>query len=193
MALKGEVMRKLITICLAVSLFNASISMAGNVALNKPAWATIDPYGTAPGAVDGILEPPLDNPLYPYNWNSQAFGTAQNPISLFVDLQNTYSVNQINLYADCRPIEGNFISYNLLSSIDQSSWTPINSGELISTLHPWPEQLDFEPVSMRYLQFQVTGGTLWAHLYEMEVYEVPEPLTLSLLGFGVLFLRRRCL
>jgi hypothetical protein len=184
-------MRKLIISCLAISLFNVSFSMAGNVALNKPAWATVDPYGTAPGAVDGLLAPPVGQPLYPYNWNSQVFGTAQNPVTLFVDLQDTYSVNQINLYADCRPIEGNFISYNLLSSIDQSSWTLINFGDLISTLRPWPERLDFEPVSMRYLQFQVTGGTLWAHLYEIEVYDVPEPLTLSLLGLGGLFLRRR--
>jgi hypothetical protein len=183
-------MRKLITICLAVVLFNVSVSMAGNVALNKPAWATVDPYGAASGAVDGILEPPMENPLYPYNWNSQAFGTAQDPISLFVDLQNIYSVNQINLYADCRPIVGNFESYVLLSSIDQITWTTISSGDLVSTSHPWPEQLNFDPISMRYLQFEVNGGTLWAHLYEMQVYEVPEPATLLLLGLGAAIIRK---
>lgn len=170
------------TITFLVSVGSVS---AGNVALHKPAWATAEIHGPASAAVDGIYGTGSNN------WNSGVLGTVNNPVVLGIDLEDIYLVNRINLYADNRYIEGNYESYNLLSSIDQSSWTLINSGDLIGTSNPWPEQLNFDPISMRYLRFEVTGGTLWGHLYEMEVYDVPEPATLLLFGFGAAMLRRK--
>jgi hypothetical protein len=67
----------------------------------------------------------------------------------------------------------------------------IAQGSLTENINPI-DSIQFEDgLSAQYLRFDVVAGTHWAHLYEIEVYEVPEPCTLLLLGLGAVMLRRR--
>jgi hypothetical protein len=169
-------------IVLTLMLIFTSTAFAANVALFKPAEATAEYSSSnlAMYAVDGDLDT---------RWNA---GTYAPPVqSLTVDLLNIYPVYKIDLWSEIAgSFPGNYVNYDLFTSTDKLSWQFISSGTLIDTLDPHKEAV-FSPMPVRYVRYDVTDGTHWAHLNEMEVYDIPEPTTLLLFGLGGLAMMRR--
>ena len=160
-----------------------------NLALNKPATAsrssTIDPdnKGGQPfHSVDGD---------YVTGWNAETHGTLSSPQWVMVDLQSVYSVGSISLWDDTDNTMVGFSNvYYLYSSLNMTQWDLLGSGTLYDTSAPHNE-FSFGGKEMRYVKYEVVGGTHYAHLNELEVYEIPEPCTLLLLGFGGLLIGKR--
>lgn len=155
-----------------------------NLALNKPAWATVDrDVPTAKYAVDGVINTA---------WNAgDHAGDISMPVILTVDLERIYEIDSIHLWTSKGgPHAGYYIDYNLYCSTDQSNLVFLEYGRLIDTYDP-SDEYKLLDVQMRYVHFEVTGGTHWASLFEMEVYEIPEPVSLTLFGLGVILLRKR--
>jgi hypothetical protein len=163
-----------------------------NVALGAQAKANSVYGGLGPeNAVDGN---------YDLHWSSTGFASLSNPLWMAVDLGNVYSLTHVDLYSHISggSYYGYGINYNLYYSTDSdswnndTSWTFIASGSLYTTdiLTDYFNSIDFDNKSARYLKFEVTGGTHWAHLYELEAYTqqgaaVPEPPVALLLAMGI--------
>lgn len=150
----------LFTIALASVPF-ASV-LGENVALDKPASSNRNSWA-APYAVDGD---------YGTSWNAETYGTPENPMWLKVDLLGVHTIRQVSLYSAAGQFPGYFIGYVLYGSVNDVDWTSVGSGTLVDTF----DILDVLPVpgiAMRYVRFDVIGGTHWAHLWELEAYEHP--------------------
>jgi hypothetical protein len=181
---------RVMALALVLSVISPAFG-AGNIALNKPTEATVEYTGweAASGwtycAVDGDLAT---------NWNA---GTWTPPTqSLTVDLQAVYSIGRVDLWTnDGRDpysgtlYSGYYVDYSLYTSTDKSLWEYAASGTLVDTIDPH-DIVTLHGTNARYVRYDVTGGTSWGNLYEMEVYEVPEPATLVLVGLGGLAVRR---
>jgi hypothetical protein len=169
---------------LIIVLLMVGQSFAANIALNKPATASTWIEGFAIGdAVDGD---------FMTGWNAGRSATIAQPEWLKVDLENIYDVTSITLKGVQHYDQwaGRYEDYNLYISLDNQDWSKIGNGRLIGYNDPIDTYQFSQGMEMRYIKFEVVGGTLWSHLYEMEV--VPEPATLSLLALGGLMIRRRC-
>ena len=142
------------------------------------------------------------------HWSASGWASPQNPLWLAVDLGQVYNLSHVDLYS--HEFGGSYygygIDYNLYYSTDSAawdsdtSWTYIASGGLytVESLDGYADFINFSGKSVRYLKFEVTGGSHWAHLYELEAYVpqcsgVPEPgvSLLLLTSIGALFLLRR--
>ena len=163
-----------------------------NLALNKPATAnSVYSTNTADQAVDGDLS---------LAWIAFGHGSTASPKWLHVDLLGLYDVDRIVLSSRDNPTFSSayYIDYLQETSVNNSDWSTTATGTLYDDPVDYAgdpvdyfDDLAFPATQMRYLRFTVNGGTHWAHLIEMEaygpdVYHVPEPATLALLGLGVL-------
>ncbi len=146
-----------------------------NVALNKPT-ETSAVYSTFNGsfAVDGN---------YQTHWAAPSHATAINPHWLVVDLGSSFTVDKITLTGPSSTYVGYTHQYNLYRGATPTAWTLIGSGTLIDTTDPQDTWIPGGN-AMRYVKFEVVGGTHWAGLYEMEVFAVPEPSSIALLTFS---------
>jgi len=126
-------------------------------------------------------------------WNAGYYGTVSSPEWLIIDLEMIYSIQQINLWTDDDGGivgGGYYVEYNLYYSVDQSQWNFLYHDTLIDSVEPFDEII-MPPTQMRYIKYDVIGGSHYAHLNEMEVYEIPEPTSLLLLMMGGLLIRKR--
>lgn len=172
-------------VLLVLLLVAVSDTYATNVALNKSATATTQYTGY--GVDGGLAKFAVDGDLLTC-WNA---GTHAPPIqSLTVDLQTSYFINEIDVWTATGHGPGDYVNYSLYVSMDKNFWQFISSDTLIDTFDVH-KVTTFSPIPARYIRYDVTGGTHWAHLYEMQVYDVPEPATLLLLGLGGLLLKKR--
>jgi hypothetical protein len=75
--------------------------------------------------------------------------------------------------------------YNLYTSTDHVTYALAGSGTLVDTYDPI-DTIGCDGTSARWLKYEVVGGTHGAHLFEMEAYPVPEPVTMlgMCLGLG---------
>lgn len=194
-------MKQLITaLCLGLSaagLFGVqSDAQAANLSLNPGTTATSNSeFGASWSASKAIDGDPTSN------WSASGWSDPNNPYWLLVDLGAAYQVSSVVLKS--RDLEqygpSYYIDYEFLVSNDQSTWWQLKTGRLTDDAgDAWWDEVTVN-ASMRYAAFQVTGGTHWAHLYEMEIngenpVQVPEPATVSLIVLalaGLAFQRGR--
>ena len=171
-------------------LFIVGQSFAVNIALNKPATASHELDTTFQGSVYGLAGCAVDgDPISA--WNAGGAASIANPEWLLVDLENVYNVKTITLTGVVFDDgwSGRDEYYNLYSSLNNQDWSKIGNGRLVSLYDPTDTYNFNQDISMRYIKFEVVGGSNWAHLSELEV--VPEPATLSLLALGGMILRKR--
>ncbi len=181
-------MKQLITtLCLGLSaagLFGiTSAAQAANLSLNPGTTATSNSEYAAPWGASKAIDGDATS-----NWSAAGWATPSNPYWLLVDLGATYNVSNVVLKS--RDLEqygpGYYIDYEFLVSTDQSTWWQLKTGRLTDDAgDAWWDDVAVN-ASMRYATFKVTGGTHWAHLYEMEIngtnpVQVPEPATVSLI------------
>ena len=167
---------------MAILLTIASPSFAGlNIALNKPTTASASQSGGSPFyAVDGD---------YTTMWTTGRHTDPLNPDWIKVDLGDIYLISEIVLRADYQDTyTGYRVAYVLYGSVENLLWTELGNGIL-------PDDYDLSETiqvkrSLQYIRFNVIGPVQLPHLNEMEVYEVPEPATLLLLGLGCLIARK---
>jgi len=172
---------------------------AENVALNKP---TTDNGHYSSGSVSYPSSNGVDGD-YDTHWSWYAHGSTSNPGWFRVDLENTYSIDQINLsYSHDAGNVGLTNIYNLYTSLDDVTWELIHSGTLVeqNTLGTSnPDNITsilFDPFEVgRFVKYEVVGGTHWAGLKELEVYGTvtPEPVSsvLFFLGGATMVYHRR--
>lgn len=142
-------------------------------------------------------------------WNAGTHGSTSNPQWLKVDLGALYQIDRITLYSyyNNGNWDGYWIGYNLYSSLDATNW---GSSLVSGTLYDNPSPAFFDdhflstPTIAQHLWFNVTSGSHWAHLREMQVYgtlaqenntgsnqgQVPVPSPLLLVGIGLLLIGR---
>ena len=159
-------MKKAFVLVLAVVL--VCQAFADNVALNKPAWATRE--WSAP-VLGGLAHYAVDG-NYVTCWNA---GTWAPPVQrLTVDLEDIYTVNKIDLWDyTFGQYSGLYVNYNLYVSTNNLNWQFISSGTLINTYDPHKIAV-FAPQDVRYVRCEVTSSTNYAHINEIEVYDVYE-------------------
>jgi len=172
-------------IIISVLLLGSQRAYAGNVAIDGIATASseyYDPitgiYKTASLAIDG-------DPLT--NWSADGISYGW----LKIELNNSYLISTIVLKSLHLPVYyGHTMDYNLYSSLDDIDWDLIGSGTIIDTPQDWFDMWHVNGKNMRYIKYEVIPNhnptAHWAHLYEIEVYPVPEPSTCFLFGFSLL-------
>ena len=168
-------------IIISILLLGSCKAYAGNVALDGIATASSEYYD----AFYGIYKPAslaIDgDPLT--NWSADAAHDGW----LIVDLKSIYDIQTIVLKSLDKPeYDTLYSNYNLYSSLDNINWNLIGSGTLTDNDSEWFEVWHIGGDEMRSIKYEVTGGTHWAHLYEIEAYPTPEPSTCLLFGIGLL-------
>lgn len=170
---------------LFLSLSPANVCFAGNIALDYGVATASSVYFDPQNAIDG-------NPLT--GWTSGSYGSISNPEWLVVDLQDLYQVSQIDLlywqYGGS-PYFGYTNEYNLYTSVNGIDWSSIGSGILAEHTDPefYSDTFAVSGDPLRYVKYEVVGGTHWAGICEAEIYDVspvPIPATCVLLLSGVI-------
>lgn len=121
---------------------------------------------------------------------------------LSIDLGQVFQVSKISLLRELPDgrYTGDFIPYNLYSSLDGSTWGSIGSGTFINDVDDRHDYVFTSGLSMQYFKYQATGPSPWVGLAEVQIFAeqsttatVPEPGTLALIGLalGGLGLARR--
>jgi len=115
-----------------------------------------------------------------------------------IDLGDFYIVNDIDLFfVPLRSGWNGYNSYNAYYGNDNSNWTKFGNGVFVDCD---PTQLEdnysFGAIgqSMRYVKYEVVGGSHWASINEISVRAddakpgspIPEPVTMFLLGTGLI-------
>ncbi|HNX91070.1 MAG TPA: discoidin domain-containing protein [Candidatus Omnitrophota bacterium] len=198
-------MVKRIFALIMVSLVLVSVSAFAedNIALNASVKAnSIFQSYFASLAVDGNKDS---------QWSAIWWGSSSNPYYLMVDLGSVQNLSHIDLYGKdtLMGTRLSYINYNLYYSTESSAWDSnltsawglMTSGSLKDTSSDYWDSINFDGAAARYLKFEVTGGTEFAHLYELEAYKAqggvdipstPEPVSSVLFGIGaVIFGIRR--
>ena len=145
-----------------------------NIALGKPAstnkniWSDYWPSKAVDGDIETI-------------WSADHHGKPADPTWLKVDLEDVFAVEQIVLKVRTWQTQyaGYYVDYILYISEDGQAWEEIGQGRLIDYDEPI-DTIELNGKSMRYLRYDVVGGTHWANLHEMEVYA--EPTRLEICG-----------
>lgn len=127
-------------------------------------------------------------------WNAGTHGTPSAPRSLVVDLQQSFQISEIKLQTIISPsgsiYRGFTNAYNLYTSTDGIAWNSVGSGTLVEETNPTSYSDIFNisgPNStLRYVKYEVVGGTHWAHLNELHISAVPLPGAVWLFVSGVL-------
>jgi hypothetical protein len=148
--------------------FRVTVPLVNIAPLYGTASADVSDWMAAGGAIDGD---------YASMWNAGSHASSSNPHWLEVDLQQNRQVREIAVNSmiwwagDQYPGLTNV--YNLYVSSDGSSWTLIGSGTLTDSTDPEAYSdrhiLSDQMPAIRYVKYEVVGGTHWAHLVEMEV------------------------
>ena len=112
-------------------------------------------------------------------WNGGDFGSPGNPFWLQVDLQKSYKVDKIVLvFSHNSSTLGQTNVYNLYTSADGINWNLVNSGTLVDSLDP-AVYVTTIPLTanqiIRYAKYEVVGGTHWANISEIEIWDDPTP------------------
>lgn len=110
-------------------------------------------------------------------WNAGSRGTATHPHFLIVKLRKPLRVDAVSLKDIVWKPGGTFLGfdniYNLYIGSDGFSYTKIASGTLTESRDPkWNSALVSVPKrlsTLRYVKYEVVGGSHWAHLMEMEI------------------------
>jgi hypothetical protein len=91
---------------------------------------------------------------------------------LKVDLQETFQLQHVVLLSP-----GGSHIYELFGSLDDTNWTQLAAGIIVDTLAP--VKVNTGGSSFRYLRCDVTGGSDWASLAELEAYPVAAISTIT--------------
>ena len=121
-------------------------------------------------------------------WDAGDCASPQNTYWLQVDLQNDYEIYKIILIGEdvLSHFPGLTNDYNLYNSTNGIDWNFIQSGTLTNT-YDYVHSINITSNKlMRYAKYEVVGGTGWALLGEIEIYAVPVPSAIFLLGSGLL-------
>ncbi len=138
-------------------------------------------------------------------WNIPDFGTVSDPNWLIVDLGASFSVNTIDLFwmpYRTGTWDGYTNVYNAYYGNDTTNWVQFGQGTFVDggTLQQREHVYTFGGAGqdMRYVKYEVVGGTHWSTINEISVWAddgpvpVPEPSTMLLFGTGLIaFLGRR--
>ncbi len=156
---------------------------AENVALYKPCtasdyWKEGDPYWKE--GQSWLPSNVTDGVISGSGWNLGDHAKANDPAWVKVDLEKSYQIESIVLWTE--PAGGNdrYIDYKLYGSLDDSAYQLLGQGSLVQGTDPW-DSIDMYGQSFQYLRFDVVGGTNWANLYEMQVFEVSKSLAIGVM------------
>lgn len=127
-------------------------------------------------------------------WNAGTHASVSTPQWLVVDLQKPFQISEIILqgviWTPSSFYRGFNNEYNLSTSTDGVTWATVGSGTLTEDDDPaaYSDIFQFTGTSstLRYVKYEVVGGTHWAHLSEMEIRTVPIPSAVWLLGSGLI-------
>jgi len=188
---------------LLVSLAIVSVSY-GDLTNIAPIYgvASADTYWTnsVPAPAERVPGRAIDGDRWT-DWNAGSHATPVNPHWLIVDLQNEYDVLDITLVGIERSGGTHFgytNIYNLYTSTNGTNWTLIASDSWAEhtdpAIHSDTYMLSGDP--LRYVKYEVVGGTHWATIHEIEVFApvVPAPgaILLGTIGAGLVgWMRRR--
>jgi hypothetical protein len=173
----------LLMLCVFLHLTLFSIGNANVVNLaNRPTTTAIANQSDSPNY---LALKAIDNDTSTY-WRAISHGTPTDPKWLVVDLGNVYKVDHIELWGQDSPeYQWYYIDYKLMGSIDGSNFTLLSIGTLTdpATVNP-PTQEYYDyfydnisvASNMRYVKFEVIGGTHDAHLNEIKIWGESTPV-----------------
>jgi len=182
----------LIVSCLMVSLYCIE-AYADSINLARDyGTATANRYWTGNGgwpasdAIDGDRST---------GWLSGSKASSDNPDWLIIDLGSPYVVDSINLlwFEPNGKYAGYTVEYSLYHSVDKNNWTLVGTGTFVDeSINELAKSFDLSGQGLRFVKYEVTGGTHWSSIAEIEVLadnsasSVPVPASMLLLGAGLL-------
>ncbi len=178
--------------CCAVSVYSTSANAAPINVANLYGTATANSYYK-----DFTPDLVIDNDRST-GWLSGGYASTNDPDWLTIDLQESYPVNSIDLFwFEPNGKYANYtVEYSVYYRLDNTDWTFVGSGTFIDETSQITNHFEFDPPGqdMRYVKYEVTGGTHWSSIAEIKVWAddgsssslVPEPATMLLVGFGLL-------